>query len=73
MTVSLKNERDRATERHFHRSRCTWLHRAYLALVEAEMTLLSLIIAALIWLGISYGFCLWFCPRLFRYVPQDDE
>lgn len=37
------------------------------------MNLLSLIIAALIWLGISYGFCLWFCPRFFRYVSRDDE
>lgn len=37
------------------------------------MNLLFLIIAALIWLGISFGFCLLFCPRLFRYAPRDGE
>jgi Kef-type K+ transport system membrane component KefB len=40
---------------------------------QSKMTLLALILAALIWLGISFLFAAWFCPRLFRFTPKDDE
>lgn len=25
------------------------------------------------WVAASIAFSLWFCPRLFRYVPRDEE
>lgn len=37
------------------------------------MTLLALILAALIWLGISFLFAAWFCPRFFRFVDRDYD
>ena len=30
-------------------------------------------LAVFIWTAISIIFCMWFCPRLFRYVQRDDE
>jgi len=37
------------------------------------MTAIGWLLLAMLWAAISYGFCLWFCPRLFRYVQRDDE
>lgn len=37
------------------------------------MTAIDWLLLAMLWVAISIEFCLWFCPRFFRYVSRDDE
>ena len=37
------------------------------------MTAIGWLLLAMLWAVISIVCCLWICPRLFRYMPQDDE
>lgn len=36
------------------------------------MTLLDIALAALLWANVSTMIVVWLCPRLFRYLPEDD-
>ena len=37
------------------------------------MTAIGLLLLAMLWAAISIEVTLWLCPRIFRYMPQDDE
>lgn len=37
------------------------------------MTTLTVFLAAIVYVAISIPVTLWICPRLFRYVPRDEE
>lgn len=37
------------------------------------MTLLDIALAALLWANVSTMITIWLCPRLFRFLPGDDE